>query len=173
MDGHFENKTTPISEMTLLEHNNDEMHLLKFCSGSSKTWGIDSLTGSLSTFNGEPKLEGALCFIVRGEPQLLGESGGALPAGNMDGNELLVPGPEPDALPGTFKGAPATASWSNDATYKTEYKLSENCLQWKHLQSLSQQIWSTQKQNPSNLKHLPCAQRSHNNRKIIALELKV
>lgn len=79
-----------------------------------KTWGIDSLTGSLSTFSGEPKLEGpTLCFIVRGEPQLLGESGGALPAGNIDGKELLVPG---DAVPGTFKGAPAIASWSNDVT---------------------------------------------------------
>lgn len=74
------------------------------------TCGMDSLTGSLSTFSGEPKLEGALCFTDRGEPQLLGESGGALPAGNIDGKELLVPGPEPDALPVTFKGAPAIAS---------------------------------------------------------------
>lgn len=103
--------------MTRLEHNKEEMHLSKFASEALQTWGMDSLTGSLSTLRGEPKLEGALCFIVRGEPQLLGESGGALPAGNMDGKELLVPGPEPDALPGTFKGAPAIASWSNEATY--------------------------------------------------------
>jgi hypothetical protein len=61
----------------------------------------------------EPKLEGALCLVVRGEPQLLGERGGALPAGNIDG---IVAELEPDALPVTLIGAPATASLSNDPT---------------------------------------------------------
>lgn len=48
--------------------------------------------GSLTTFSGEPKFEGpTLCFVIRGEPDvLLGERGGALPAGNMEGKELLV-----------------------------------------------------------------------------------
>ena len=83
-----------------------------------QTSGITSLTGSLTTFKGEPKLEGpALCFTTRGEPDvLLGERGGAVPAGNMEGNELLEAfGLE--QFPGTFKGAPDFASLSSDVTY--------------------------------------------------------
>jgi hypothetical protein len=83
-----------------------------------QTCGINSLTGSLTTFRGEPKLEGpALCFIIRGEPVvLLGESGGALPAGNIEGKELLVEARGLEEFPGTFKGPPAFASLSNDIT---------------------------------------------------------
>lgn len=60
-------------------------------------------------FSEEPKLERpALCLVIRGEPQLLGESGGAaLPAGNIDGIELLAAELEPVA---TFKVDPANAS---------------------------------------------------------------
>lgn len=59
-------------------------------------------------FSEEPKLEGpALCLVIRGEPQLLGESGGALPAGNMDGIELLVAELEPVTA---FKEDPDKAS---------------------------------------------------------------
>lgn len=76
------------------------------------------MIGSLTTFKGEPRLEGpALCFTIRGEPdELLGERGGAVPAGNIEGKELLAAfGLE--QLPGTFKGAPDLASLSNDVTY--------------------------------------------------------
>jgi hypothetical protein len=54
---------------------------------------------------------------MRGEPdELLGERGGAVPAGNMEGKELVAAfGLE--QLPGTFKGAPDLASLSNDVTY--------------------------------------------------------
>lgn len=81
------------------------------------TWGINSLTGSLTTFSGEPKFEGpGLCFIIRGEPDvLLGESGGALPAGNKDGNGLVDEACGLEEFPGTFKG-PAFASFSNVVT---------------------------------------------------------
>lgn len=80
------------------------------------TCGITSLTGSLTTFKGEPKLEKpTLCFRMRGEPDVLGERGGAVPAGNMKGAELLVAfGLE--QFPGTFKGTPDFASLSNDVT---------------------------------------------------------
>lgn len=62
------------------------------------------------TFNEELKLEGGLCFFLRGEPQVLGKS----PSGNIDG---MVAELEADALAvTTFKGAPpAMASRSNDA----------------------------------------------------------
>lgn len=68
------------------------------------TWGINSFGGSLTTFKGELKLEGpTLCFTMRGEPDvLLGERGGAVPAGNMEGNVPLVAfGLE--QFPGTFR----------------------------------------------------------------------
>lgn len=54
---------------------------------------------------------------MRGEPdELLGERGGAVPAGNMEGKELLAAfGLE--QLPGTFRGTPDLASLSNDVTY--------------------------------------------------------
>jgi len=53
---------------------------------------------------------------MRGEPDvLLGERGGAVPAGNMEGKELLEAfGLE--QFPGTVKGAPDFASLSNDVT---------------------------------------------------------
>ena len=85
-----------------------------------QTWGINSLTGSLTNFRGELKVEGpTLCFITRGEPEvlLLGDSGGALPAGNMEGNELLAAAFVAEEFPGTFKGTPAFASFSNEVTY--------------------------------------------------------
>lgn len=83
------------------------------------TWGINSLTGSLTTFRGEPKWEGpTLCFIMRGEPdELLGDSGGALPAGNMDGKALLALACGLEEFPCTFKGPPAFASLSNCVTW--------------------------------------------------------
>lgn len=76
------------------------------------------MTGSLTTFKGEPKLEGpTLCFVIRGEPEeLLGESGGALPAGNMEGNEFVAVAPALEEFPEAFKGAPAFASFTNDDT---------------------------------------------------------
>lgn len=79
---------------------------------------MNSLTGSLTTFRGEPKLEGpALCFIIRGDPDvLLGERGGVLPPGNMEGKELLVVVFALGEFPETFKGTPAFASLSNDVT---------------------------------------------------------
>lgn len=54
---------------------------------------------------------------MRGEPDvLLGERGGAVPAGNMEGKGLLAAfGLE--QFPGTFKGAPDLASFNNDVTY--------------------------------------------------------
>jgi hypothetical protein len=55
---------------------------------------------------------------MRGEPdELLGESGGAVPAGNMEG-KVLVAAFGLEQLPGTFKGAPDLASLSNDVTYR-------------------------------------------------------
>lgn len=53
---------------------------------------------------------------MRGEPDvLLGERGGAVPAGNMEGKELLAAfGLE--QFPGTFKGAPDFVSFSKDVT---------------------------------------------------------
>lgn len=82
------------------------------------TCGISSFTGSLNTLRGLPREEGpGFCFIIRGEPdELLGESGGALPAGNMDGIELLAAAFVLEALPGTFKGFPTFASLTSDFT---------------------------------------------------------
>lgn len=79
---------------------------------------MSSFTGSLTNFRGEPNADGpALCFIILGEPdELLGESGGVLPAGNIEGNEL------PDALfvlediPPAFIGPPPLALLSKDFT---------------------------------------------------------
>lgn len=77
-----------------------------------------SLTGSLTTFSGEPNEEGlVLCFKVRGEPdELRGESGGVLPAGNKEGNELLERAFVFVAFSSAPNGAPAFASASNDLT---------------------------------------------------------
>lgn len=76
------------------------------------------MTGSLTNFKGEPKTEGpALCFTIRGEPdELLGESGGALPAGNMEGNELVEAAFGLEHDPDTFRGTPALALLSKDFT---------------------------------------------------------
>jgi hypothetical protein len=84
------------------------------------TWGITSLTGSLTNFNGEPKDDGPAPdprLITRGEPEvLLGESGGALPAGNIDGRELLEAAFVLVELPATLSTAPVFASSIKDFT---------------------------------------------------------
>lgn len=54
---------------------------------------------------------------MRGEPDvLLGDRGGALPAGNMEGKELPEIACGLDEFPGTFKGPPALASLISDVT---------------------------------------------------------
>lgn len=56
---------------------------------------------------------------MRGEPdELLGERGGAVPAGNIEGKELL----EAFGLeqPGTFNGTPDFTSFSNEVAYTKE-----------------------------------------------------
>lgn len=75
------------------------------------TCGISSLTGSFTNFKGDPNIEGpALGLVVRGEPdELLGESGGVLPAGNIDGKELLVATFVLEEAPVALKGPPALA----------------------------------------------------------------
>lgn len=82
------------------------------------TCGISSLTGSFTNFKGDPNIEGpALGLVVRGEPdELLGESGGVLPAGNIDGKELLVATFVLEEVPVTFKGPPALALLSKFLT---------------------------------------------------------
>lgn len=79
---------------------------------------MTSRTGSLTNFRGEPNEEGlALCFTVRGEPdELRGESGGVLPAGNMEGIELIAIAFVPVEFPSALKGTPAFASASRDLT---------------------------------------------------------
>lgn len=54
---------------------------------------------------------------MRGEPdELLGDSGGALPAGNMEGKALPAVACGLEELPWTVKGPPAFASASNCVT---------------------------------------------------------
>jgi len=54
---------------------------------------------------------------MRGDPELLlGESGGALPAGNMEGNGLLAAALALLEFPATFKGWPDFASSTKDFT---------------------------------------------------------
>lgn len=80
---------------------------------------MTSLIGSLTNFSGEPKDEGPTPprFMTRGDPELLlGESGGALPAGNIEGNALVAVAFPLLELPGVFKGTPAFASLINDLT---------------------------------------------------------
>lgn len=80
---------------------------------------MTSFTGSLTNFNGEPKEEGPvpIRFITRGEPEeLLGDSGGVPPAGNMEGKELLAAAFELLEFPETFSDKPAFASSSKDFT---------------------------------------------------------
>jgi hypothetical protein len=73
---------------------------------------MTSHSDSLTNFNGERKDEGLVfCLDVRGEPdELLGEIGGALPAGNMEGNELTPPTLTLAEIPGMLMGLPAFAS---------------------------------------------------------------
>lgn len=86
---------------------------------TNSTWGISSFTGSFTNFRGEPKTEGpaGLCFMTLGEPdELLGESGGVLAAGNIEGNELLVAAFVLDDVPATFNGPTPLALLSKDFT---------------------------------------------------------
>lgn len=52
---------------------------------------MTSRTGSVTNFSGDRSEEGlVLCFDMRGEAdELLGESGGVLAAGNIEGKTLL------------------------------------------------------------------------------------
>lgn len=78
---------------------------------------MTSFTGSLTTFSGEPKEEGPIParFMIRGEPVLLlGESGGAPPAGNNEGSGLLGEAFVLLEFPATLKATPAFASSSKD-----------------------------------------------------------
>lgn len=79
---------------------------------------MTSRTGSLTNFSGEPKEEKVdLCFIVRGEPTaLLGDSGGALPAGKREGNGLPPLAFIVQEFPGAPKEVPAFASLTKDFT---------------------------------------------------------
>ena len=77
-----------------------------------------SRTGSLTNLRGELREEGlVLCFDTRGEPdELLGESGGALPAGNMEGSEVLPAAFTLKEFPRALKEAPVFASSTRDFT---------------------------------------------------------
>lgn len=84
------------------------------------------MAGSLSTFNGEPSTDGpALCFVIRGEPddELLGESGGALPAGNMEGIGLPEEAFGLETDPDMFNGTPALTLLNKDFTYFSDEKI--------------------------------------------------
>lgn len=91
---------------------------------------MTSLTGCLTNLRGEPKEDGPTPrrFVMRGEPdELLGESGGALPAGNMEGNELFEPAVELQELPDTLSGEPALASSSKDFTRRVVSGSESHC----------------------------------------------
>ena len=76
-----------------------------------------SRTGSLINLRGEPREGLVLCFDMRGEPdELLGESGGALPAGNMEGNEVLPAAFALKEFARALKEAPSFASSIRDFT---------------------------------------------------------
>lgn len=68
------------------------------------------MTGSPTSFKGEPRTEGpALCFVIRGEPdELLGESGGT---------ELLHADFGLELAPETLSAIPVFALFSIDLTY--------------------------------------------------------
>lgn len=83
---------------------------------------MTSCTGSMENFNGDPRDEWLLlCFEMRGEwgepEELLGESGGVLPAGNVEGNELLPEKFTVEEFPSPLIGTPALASAIKDFTY--------------------------------------------------------
>lgn len=59
--------------------------------------------------------------MSRGEPdELLGESGGVLPAGNIEGNVLLAPAFVPADVPETFRGPVPLALLSKDFACESE-----------------------------------------------------
>lgn len=120
MDVHPQNRTAIIikrnkilEECILIDWKNN---LQEF-----STWGITSLTDSLINFSGEPKFDGVVLvlFIERGDPDvLLGERGGALPTGNIEGKELNMVAFEPLELPEIFREIPLLASSIKVFTYK-------------------------------------------------------
>ena len=77
-----------------------------------------SLNSLPENFRGEHKEGGlVLFFIERGEPEaLLGESGGTLAAGFMEGNGLLPTALEVKEFPGVLLHVPAFASSIKDFT---------------------------------------------------------
>nr|CAN63015.1 hypothetical protein VITISV_017408 [Vitis vinifera] len=79
---------------------------------------MGSRTGSVTNFSGEPSEEGlVLCFETRGEEDaLLGEMGGALPAGNREGNGLFAAEFALEQFTEALKEAPAFASLIKDFT---------------------------------------------------------
>lgn len=91
---------------------------------------MTSPTGSVTNFSGEPSEEGlVLCLERRGEEDaLLGEMGGALPAGNREGNGLFPVAFALEQFTEALKEAPAFASSIKDFTYSyvTTWKLSES-----------------------------------------------
>lgn len=79
---------------------------------------MTSRTCSVTNFRGEPSEEGlVLCFDTRGEPdELLGESGGVVAAGNIEGNILLPATLTLFEFPRALNGVPALASSIKDFT---------------------------------------------------------
>lgn len=80
---------------------------------------MSSRRGSLTNFNGEPREEGLFLNLAkRGDPaELLGESGGALPAGNKEADdELPAIGLDAEEEEEFGKDVPALASSINDFT---------------------------------------------------------
>lgn len=85
------------------------------------TCGICSFTGSFTNFRGDLNADGPLCFVCRGETdELLGDSGGVLPAGNIEGNVLLATAFVPEDVPATFTGPTPLALLSKDFTCISE-----------------------------------------------------
>uniref|UniRef100_A0A2P2LTU9 Calcium ion binding protein n=1 Tax=Rhizophora mucronata TaxID=61149 RepID=A0A2P2LTU9_RHIMU len=85
---------------------------------------MTSCNCSLTNFNGFTGKEGPVfCLNVRGEPvELLGDSGGALPAGNMEGKELLPLFVALSDVPSTLVGLPDFASSIKRLTCTHELK---------------------------------------------------
>lgn len=76
---------------------------------------MTSRAGSGTNFSGEARGGLLRCFEKRGEPEeLLGESGGVLPAGNTDGKVLPLA-----EFERALKGVPAFASSIKDFTCQT------------------------------------------------------